>query len=168
MIGVKKYSLLLFLLLPGILFLLIHLFLEEKNSTEEKEVNDANGLRKEQGIPITENHWIRENTGPGREKWHDGVRGINSTDPIHLYKEILYNEGRIEVEKDAFHFEFSDSLQYRLIVYHQYTPDHFIAKRTKNELIIYEPGEFPPSHSKNLSSKSADSVLHTWKLIDQE
>lgn len=165
MIFTKKYFLLLFLFLAGILFASVHLFFGKKNTEEEREVKDANDLRKKYGVPIIETNWIRKSIAPGREKWSDGIRGINSSVAIHLYKEITYNDKRIELERDAFHFELSDSLQYRLVLYNQYSQDHSIPKRSKNELIIYEPERFPPSRSVSLSIEAADSVLRAWKII---
>jgi hypothetical protein len=164
MIWIKKYSILLLLVIAGILFSLVHLFDGKRQKKEENEIIKFNKLRKAYGVPSIENGWIKESTGPSKEKWSDGIRGINTSHPVHLYKEIYLNAEQIESEKDAFHFEAFDTLQYRLILNHQYMQDDSSFTRVESKLIIYQPEKFPASYSKKLSNESADSVLRAWKM----
>ena len=164
MTWIKRYSILFLLLIAGILFSLVHLFDGKRRKIEENEVIRFNKLRREYGVPVIENDWIKESTGPSKEKWSDGVRGINTSDPVHLYKEIYLNADQIESEKDAFHFEAFDTLQYRLILNHRYMQDDSTFKQVESKLIIDQSAKFPPSRSKELSNESADSVLRAWNM----
>lgn len=164
MTWIKKYSILLLLVIAGILFSLVHLFDGKRQRKEENEVIKFNKLRRAYGVPRIENDWIKESTGPTNEKWSDGIRGINTSEPVHLYKEIYLDAGQIQSEKDAFHFEAFDTLQYRLILSHRYMQDDSSFTLFESKLIIYQPAEFPPSHSKKLSNESADSILRAWNM----
>src|SRR5690606_39278967 len=142
----------------------VHLMQGEHEELREKELVTSNKIRKAHGVPIIEREWLEEDIGTAKVKWHDGVRGIQTSHPVHLYKEIGYRSDSIIWEKDAFHFELSDSLQYRLLLHHHFRQHDATFERIKNELIIYQPAKFPPSHSKELSNKVADSVLNAWNL----
>jgi hypothetical protein len=84
-----------------------------------------------------------------------------------LNKEIHYLDSAIEQEKDAFHLELSDTLEYRLLLYHRYNREKGKFERVENELIIYPIGKLPPSYSMELTTESADSVLNSWRNLPQ-
>lgn len=161
---IQRFSLLIFVVLSGILIFMIDFLTPENNALQNQDALSLNQWRRQQRLPIIEEGWIKEVKSKSSEKWHDGIRGINSSDPIHLFKEIVQDDDSAWIEKDAFHFECSDSLQYRIIIYNRFSRSADTIMRIQNELIFYHPKEFPPSHSESLTNKDADSVFHAWRL----
>lgn len=133
-------------------------FLESKTKAV-----DLNTLRKQQGVPIIEENWNIIEYDSNQVFWAFRNKEIFTDKPFHLSKEIVYSAGMPAKEVDAFHFNESDTLAYRLLVYSEYhSPDNL--KRMDNKLIFYYKGKYPPTRSEFLSQEAADSLLNVWRI----
>ena len=74
MTWIKKYSILLLVMIAGILFSLVHLFEGKRQNMDENEMDKFNKIRRAFGVPVIENGWNKESVGPSKEKWSDGIR----------------------------------------------------------------------------------------------
>lgn len=133
-------------------------FLENKT-----KAIDLNTLRTKQGVPVIEDNWNIIEYDSNEVFWAFRNKAIYTDTPFHLSKQILYSAGMPTNEVDAFHFNESDTLAYRLLIYSEYQSPNAL-KRTDNKLLIYYKDKYPPTRSEFLSREKADSLLNVWRI----
>lgn len=118
-----------------------------------------NKTRDSLNIPLIEKEWITHEWDSVHRFWAKQDKSVTTSDPIHLNKVSIFTKDKLISESDEFHYEFRDSLAYKLIT--KYT---FDTGTWECEIIKYRRGKYPPSEFWTVSLDKADSVLNTWGL----
>lgn len=120
---------------------------------------DFNNVRTELEIPIIEDDWIMHELSDNFSLWSDRNRVLSTNQPHHFTKRIFLAEGTLEREEDAFHYEYNDSIAYRLVI-----KNNLLDSTRIYHFIYYHLGQYPPTSSLDMTIEQADSVLTTWQL----
>jgi hypothetical protein len=147
-------------------FIVVVIVLIDFSITQQKKVSykkneiESNKYRDELNIPPLKKNWIIEFIEDSVETWGDGELIMNSIEPHHYYKELIYNsKNRLELERDVFHYEYSTNIAYRLSCTFNYN-DNSVSFR----FIVYNRGSFPPTDGFTVTKDFADSIFMAWDL----
>jgi len=83
------------------------------NTDEDQQVSkwgtSFNSERLKRNIPPVEKHWIKHGNDSSTVYWSNKKNTIDRLEPFHFYKTVELKGENIRSEKDAFHYEYSDS-----------------------------------------------------------
>jgi len=107
-------------------------------------------------IPMIPDDWVLSHETDTSMEWTN-PNYESSPDPLHLYRRITVESEKITKEIDGFHFQFNDSIEYRLV-----KTFHYVDSVANYRLILYFPGSFPPTASRSITAIQADSIFERW------
>lgn len=135
---------------------------------ESKYGLSLNDMRREHCIPIIDDEWKIIDYSRHAVRWgHNELPSIKK--PFHFRKEAILSNGNIVKEEDSYHFNCSDSVEYRLIIWNEY----FNKKERNYELLTYRlskvsigENEFEGADvtSDSLDHKELKNLLFQWEL----
>lgn len=154
-----KGTILLFLISTSAYFG-IKSFLESPEINELKLVTggvEMNQLRDSLSIPLIEDMWVLHELDTSYAMWAARNKSVTQTEPMHLDKVVNYDGDKVISEEDAFHYEGTDSIAYRIICSYD-----FDDQETSFRFIEYYKGQYPPTKGYSMTHDQADSVLLEW------
>ena len=139
-----------------------------KDYYKEKFGLKLNEARKRYCIPIIEESWDLIEYNKKSIIWgYFGFPAIKK--PFHYRKESILSEGKVIIEKDTYQYNFSDSVEYRLIIW-----SDFIYKSVlRSELLTYYlfkvnigDNEFDGTDviSDSLNLMGMKKILNDWEI----
>lgn len=126
---------------------------------KESVITRSNLERSSYGVPLIEKNWIVHRNDSFHIYWSNRNRMVSGTEPYHLYKDITLEKGMPWIEKDAFHYEMSDTLSFRLISKYDW-----VEKTFEYELVKYRSADVDPVSSIRITKSAFDSALRVWGI----